>query len=214
MGNKAANEQITKAEGRRDNIQRDIDNFSYSNPLFSQGLNNPFAEATNTAANLTNPFAGQQVALQAADYQRQATDTQLANTLDAITQGGGNAAASATALARQSAQSNQQIGAGIQQQEAQNQRLAAQGEQARQQAVAQGEARRQQLVGQGQQFITGLSEQRAAADLAGLGNQFAAEQQSINAGYQNIAQNNAAIWGAVGNVVGGAASVATGKLIG
>ena len=214
MGNKQAKIQRDDALDARAQAQRNIDNFSYTDPEFRAGLTNPYADAK--ASTFSNPFAGQQVALQASEYQRQAQDQSQANVLDAIVQGGGNAAASATALARQSAQGNQQIAAGIQQQEAQNNRLLAQGEQQRQQAQAAEQARVQGLIGAGNQFTTQLSEQRAQLEQQGLGNQYAAAQQSLNSAYQNIASNNAAIWGAVGSVAGAAVSAFNplGKLTG
>ena len=196
--NRQAKRQIREAKEQRTDIQRSIDTFKYGQN--TQGLENPFADATNVHANTTNPFAGQQVALQAADYQTQATNRQLANTLDTVTQAGGNAAAAATSLARASQDSNQQIAAGIEQQERQNQQLSAQGEQRRQELFAQGEQQRQQLYGQGQQYILGLQEQRDQQTLQGYGNQFAAAQQSINSGYESIASTNAAVIGAIGNI--------------
>ena len=202
--NAAANDQIEQGQRDKEFFDNKIKNFKYTNSKFSEGLTNPFADTTNPFANVNNPFAGQQVALKAADYQRQGTDQQLANTLDTVVQqAGGNAAASATAIARQSAKANQQIGAGIEQQESKLQQQTAQGELQRQQLVAQGEQRRQQLVGQGQQFITGLTEQRAGQALQGLGNRFAAAQQTINSGYQSKAATNAALIGAVGSLAGG-----------
>ena len=205
MGNKAANQQINAGQTDKTKFQGLIDNFSYSNPDFQAGLSNPYANVTNTGANLGNPFAGQQVALQAADYQRQATDTNLANTLDAIAQSGGNAGASATALARQSSQSQQQIAAGIQQQEQQINQASAQQQAKNNELSAQLGQRAQQLRGSGQQFLTQVSEARAQAELAGLGNAYAGAQQTINAGYQAKAANTAALIGAAGNVIGGVA---------
>ena len=190
FGEGAASRQIREGKQDRADAREALSSFNYGQN--TQGLANPYAGVTNTFANLSNPAAGLQVGLQAADYQRQGLDQSQANVLDAIAQSGGKVGASATALARQSAQSNQQIAAGIEQQELRNQQLAVQGEAQRQQLVAQGAQRAQQLRGAGEQYRLGLQETRDAAELAGLGNQYAAAQQSINAGYKAKADNKAA----------------------
>lgn len=204
MGNSAAKRQISQGKSDKSKYGNLIDNFSYSDPQFRQGLENPNAGVTNPFDGLTNQFATQRVATGAADYQSQQQDQSRANILDAVVQGGGGSAASATALAQSAAQSNQQISAGLQQQETQNQTRSAQAGQQIQQLQATGEQRRQQLVGAGEQYITGLAENRAQSELAGLGNQYAGAQQTINSGYESIASNNAAYIGAAGSIIGGA----------
>ena len=84
-------------------------------------------------AEIRNPFSNLAVATEAAEFQAQQVDQSLANTLDTI-QAGGFGAGGATALAREAAKSKQGISADIQKQEANNQRMFAQGEQIRQQA--------------------------------------------------------------------------------
>lgn len=204
MGNKSSNKQISEGQADKKKYGNLIENFSYDQASFKEGLSNPFADATNTSANLGNPAANQQVALQASEFQGQRQDANQANILDAIVQGGGGAASSATAIAQQAQLGNQQIAAGIETQEARIGQEAAQGEQRRQEQVASGEARRQQLVGSGEQYITGLSENRASAELAGLGNLQAGAQQTINAGYKAKSDKSTAIIGAVGQVAAAA----------
>jgi hypothetical protein len=75
-----------------------------------------------------NPFANLPVATQAAEMQAEQTDIALANALDTAERSG-LGAGGATALAQAAAKSKQGIAASIEQQEAQNQRLKAQGEQ-------------------------------------------------------------------------------------
>ena len=206
MSNKHAKRQIREGKAERQKFDRLIENFEYGQQR--AGLDNPFAGLTNPFAGLTNPFASQRVATGAAEFQAARADEQTAATLDALVQagGGGGEGATATALAQQQRITDQQIAAGLQQQEASIAQQTAQGAAQIQQLQAEGESRRQQLIGQGQQYILGLSEQRDAAELAGLGARFAGAQQTINTGYEGIAANNAALIGAAGNIVGGALS--------
>ena len=86
-------------------------------------------EIPDLAANLSNPFNNLGVATQAAEMQMEQTDIALANTLDTIRATGGGAGG-ATALAQAALQSKKGVAASIEAQEAANQKLAAQGEQA------------------------------------------------------------------------------------
>ena len=192
MGNKAANRQIREGRADRRSAQRALDTFSYGEQV--AGVKNPFADVTNPFESLTNPFANQRVATGAAEFQAARQDENRAATLDALVQagGGGGAGATATALAQQARVSNQQIAANLQQQEANINLQAAKGQQNIEQLQAQGEQRRQQLVGSGAQFVQQISERRDAAKLEGLGAQYAAAQQTINAGYKAKADNTAA----------------------
>jgi len=97
-----------------------------------------------------NPFANLGVATQAAEMQAEEADIALANTLETVKatgMGGGGA----TALAQAAARSKKDIAASIESQEAQNNRLKAQGEQQKQ----------QQLLNLESQAIS--AEERAAA---------------------------------------------------
>jgi hypothetical protein len=76
---------------------------------------------------MTNPYANIGVATKASEIQMQQTDLALANTLDTLATTGAGAGG-ATALAQAAAQSKQNIAANIEQQEAQNEKLRAQGE--------------------------------------------------------------------------------------
>jgi len=76
---------------------------------------------------LSNPYANLSVATQAAEMQAEQTDIALANTLDAV-RAGGYGAGGATALAQAAARSKQGISASIEQQEVNNEKLRAQGE--------------------------------------------------------------------------------------
>ena len=74
-----------------------------------------------------NPYANLAVANQAAELKIEQTDQALANTLDQINQSGTGAGA-ATALARMAAASKAQVGASLEKQEVNNQKLRAEGE--------------------------------------------------------------------------------------
>ena len=74
-----------------------------------------------------NPFANLQVATRAAEMQAEQADISLASTLDTLRSTGASAGG-ATALARAAAQSKRGVSANIQQQEARNAQLRAQGE--------------------------------------------------------------------------------------
>ncbi len=81
-----------------------------------------------------NPYENLGVATQAAEMQAAQTDQALANTLDTV-QATGMGAGGATALAMAAAKSKQGVSASIEQQEAQNQKLRAQGEVQKQQQL-------------------------------------------------------------------------------
>ena len=78
---------------------------------------------------LNNPYANLGVATQAAEMQMEQTDQALANTLDTIRSTGAGAGG-ATALAQAALQSKKEVAASIESQEAANEKLRAQGEEA------------------------------------------------------------------------------------
>lgn len=198
MSNKAAKKQIANAEQRYGQVESQIKNFK------RQDLVNAFGDTKDFTAGLTNQFANQRVATGAAEFQAQRQDQGQADILDAIRQGGGNSASSATALARQGAESNQNIAAGLQQQETANQRAAAQGAAGLDRFKAAGASNAQQLRNQGQQYTQDLYETRENQALAGLGQQLNVQQSAINSGTESIAKTNAAWIGAAGDIASAA----------
>ena len=92
-----------------------------------QDIIDPYAGVQDLSSMITNPYANLQVATKAADIQAAQTDLSLATTLDTLLATGAGAGG-ATALAQAAARSKQGIAATIEQQEAQNARLRAQGE--------------------------------------------------------------------------------------
>lgn len=152
-------------------------------------ITDPYASISDLSSMVSNPFANLQVATAAAEMQARETDISLASTLDAL-RATGAGAGGATALAQAAARSKQGIAASIEQQEAQNARLRAQGEQQMQQ-IQLAEARRlQQAEVAGKQFVFGAKEQRtmeqlnrAQAMLTGATAQEAAYRQQQAAGF-------------------------------
>jgi len=106
--------QAASAQRQLGKVRTDIDNYR------RQDIENPFA-------NLSNPYENLAVATQAAEMQMEQTDQALANTLDTLRETGA-AAGGATAIANAALKSKQGISASIEKQEAQNQRLQAQGQ--------------------------------------------------------------------------------------
>jgi len=142
-------------------------------------------EIVNPYANVTNPFANMQVATKAAEMQAEQTDIALANTLDNLRQTG---AGGATALAQAALRSKQGITANIQQQEAQNQKL-----------MAQGEQRMQQLQGAGKSIQMNMQENRDVRDINRLQMQMDLAQQQRAVG---LATGAAALASGVGGLSG------------
>ena len=98
----------------------------------ADGVSNLSGLAQDLSGQLTNPMANLSVATQAAEIQIEQADIALANTLDTI-RATGAGAGGATALAQAALASKKGVSANIEQQEAQNERLRAQGEQQLQQ---------------------------------------------------------------------------------
>mgnify|MGYP003110278645 CR=1 FL=1 len=165
-----------------------------------QEIINPYAGVEGM---LTNPFANLTVATQAAEMQAQQTDLSLASTLDTL-RATGAGAGGATALAQAALSSKQGVSASIAQQEAQNERLRAQGEMRLQQQLADAEVK-------GQQFVFGAKERREMQQLNRLSALAgAASQQAAAAETQMLGGIGTAL-GAVGTGFGNLASAGDNK---
>tara|TARA_R110000868_G_scaffold209886_4_gene459801 strand:- start:2801 stop:3529 length:729 start_codon:yes stop_codon:yes gene_type:complete len=166
--------------------------------------------AADLSSMISNPFGDLAVATQAAEIQMEQSDIALANTLDAL-RASGASAGGATALAQAALQSKKGVAASIESQEAQNEKLKAQGEQQMQQAKM-AEAQRLQQVQlseagrlqeadiQGQKFVFGQQEARTQQGLdraAGLATQAAVDK---NQALSNQAATIAGGVSAVGNI--------------
>lgn len=168
-----------------------------------QAIINPYSGVSDLSSMITNPFANLQVATQAAEMQAEQTDIALASTLDTL-RATGSGAAGATALARAAAQSKQGISASIEQQEAQNARLRAQGEQTAM-GMRMSEAQRLQEADiLGQTFMFQAQEQRDVADLSRVS---AMQQQYGQQAMDIRAANRAMAGNIIGGVLGAGASI-------
>ena len=190
MGNKKAKRQIEEGKADKRAALGALNSFEYGKQVGD--VKNPFGDVTNPFADIQNPFANLRVGTASADYQREANAESFASILDAQVQGGGGAGQNATSLARAAAQANQQISAGLEKQELGNQLKTAEGQLKVDTLKGQGSLKAQELRGRGAQFVQQVSEKRDTAKLDGLGNQLAGAQQTINAGYKAISDNNAA----------------------
>ena len=171
----AAQRKITYLENNRQSI---------INP--AEGVTNLSGLAQDLSGQLTNNMANLSVATQAAEIEIEQADISLANTLDTI-RATGAGAGGATALAQAALQSKKGVSASIENQEAQNERLRAQGEQdlqarrmAEQQRVqgvqiAEG-GRVQGMEMQGRQFQFQTQENREGAQLDRASAQLAGAQ--------------------------------------
>ena len=145
---------------------------------------------------MSNPFANLGVATQAAEMQIEEADISLANTLDTL-RATGASAGGATALAQAALRSKKGVSASIEQQEAQNEKLKAQGEQQLQQQKVAEERRMQQAGAAGKQFVFGATEQREQQELDRISS-LLGQQQAAAA--QAQADQTSAITGMFGTV--------------
>ena len=190
-----------------------------------QTIINPYAgitDLTSMAKDLSsmvsNPYANLGVATSAAEIQIEEADIALANTLDTL-RATGSSAGGATALAQAALKSKKGVSASIEAQEAQNEKLAAQGEQqmeriqmqeaARIQGIGISEGQRTQMAeAQGEQFMFGAQEGREMQAMnrqAGLADRYAQQEMAAMQGAQ--AANSAMLSGfgsLTGSVIGAA----------
>jgi len=110
-----------------------------------EGIKNLSGMAKDLSGMVSNPFANLGVATKAADIQIEQTDIALANTLDTL-RATGASAGGATALAQAALQSKKGVAANLEQQEAQNDKLRAQGE-SKLEMLKMQEAQRIQTIG-------------------------------------------------------------------
>ena len=185
---------------------------------------NPYANITNLSGLATdvsgmasNQFANLGVATQAAEMQAEQADIALANSLDTIRSTGAGAGG-ATALAQAALESKKGISASIEQQEAQNEKLRAQGEE-RLEGIKMSEAQRLQGIGlsegqrmqqseaQGSIFTQNMNEARQNSQIDRVAQQMgmaAQAQAQGNADYTNAITSGISAVGAIGSAYMGA----------
>lgn len=220
----AAGRAAKRARSDKQRAQAELDSIKNSR----QQITNPYAStedlsglATDLSSQLSNPFENLGVATKAAEIQIEQADISLANTLDTL-RATGASAGGATALAQAALQSKKGVAASIEQQEAQNEKLRAQGEQnllnakmseqQRMQSIAISEGQRVQATeAAGQQFMFQAQENRTNMDLdraAGQISQAQAQEASAN-------QAKAAAWSnALSSIGGNLTSAAVGGVFG
>tara|TARA_B110000858_G_C17763135_1_gene455550 strand:+ start:378 stop:1106 length:729 start_codon:yes stop_codon:yes gene_type:complete len=181
-----------------------------------EGVKDLSSMITDVSGMASNPYASLGVATQAAEMQVEEADISLANALDTI-RATGSGAGGATALAQAALQSKKGVAASIEQQEANNEKLKAQGE-ANLQNIKMSEAQRVQgaLMGEqgrlqqadvsGRQFVYGEQERRETEQLNRKQSQITNQQQQQVAAQQAQAGYIGAGISAVGNIAGSAAA--------
>jgi len=177
IGSNSAKKAARAAAREKRRLQKKLDTLEANR----QEIINPYQGFENLTSTMSNPFANLGVATQAAEMQAEEADISLANTLDTL-RATGASAGGATALAQAALRSKKGVSASIEQQEAQNEKLKAQGEQQLQQQKVAEERRMQQAGAAGKQFVFGATEQREQQVLdrtaAMLGQQQAAQAQA------------------------------------
>ena len=182
------------------------------------GVSDLSSMAEDLSSMMSNPFESLGVATQAAEIQAEEADISLANTLDML-RATGASAGGATALAQAALASKKGVSASIEQQEAQNERLRAQGEQnliqaqvAEQQrlqnvAITEGQ-RVQQAQARGKIFEFEAREDRQNSDIAYQISKETGAAQRQDAARQRRDNATAGIFTGVGSVASGVASAA------
>lgn len=167
VGAAGASKNARRARSKEELQRREIESLKKSR----QAIVNPYegtkdlsSMAKDLSGQMSNPFASLGVATSAAEIQMEQTDIALANTLDAM-QAGGMGAGGATALAQAASRSKQNVAANIEQQEASNEKLRAQGEQQLQQQIMAEKIRVQQGQLAADQFAFNAVEEREKTDL-------------------------------------------------
>ena len=172
--------------------------------------------AKDLSGKLSNPYGNLSVSTAGAAMQAEEADIALANTLDTL-RATGASAGGATALAQAALQSKKGIAASIEQQEAANEKLRAQGEQYLQQAQIQEQRRlqnvdiqegrrTQQADAMGKTFQFNAQERREDSKIGYTRQQITGAQQRETAAYN---QGTKAMMGAIGGLTGMAAIGAT-----
>ena len=196
--------QLNSLEKGRQAVINPYDNFKNLSSL-----------AKDLSGKLSNPYANLGVATAGAEIQIEEADIALANTLDTL-RATGASAGGATALAQAALQSKRGVAASIEQQEAQNEKLRAQGqaqleqmqmqEGIRVQGVQIGEGQRmQQADAAGKSFMFNATEKRQDDKINYTRGQLQGAKGRENAAYN---QRTAAIGNAIMGVAGAAGDMA------
>jgi len=216
MGMGSADRAAEAARREKARLQAQLDSLERSR----QSIINPYETTTdvsglakNLSSMISNPYANLGVATQAAKMQAEEADMSLANTLDTLKETG-SSAGGATALAQAALKSKQGISANIEQQEAANEKLRAQGE-ADMQRMKMAEAQRiqgiqiseaQRIQGAeaaGKQFMFGAREGREQQKIDRVAGQLSGAQAQEG---QARANYTSALTGMIGGITSAAGS--------
>ena len=219
LGGGAARRAKRKAQKEAKKLKRQL-NFLENN---RQEIINPYDNqvnlagmATDRSGQMTNAYANLSVATQAAEMQIEQADISLANTLDTL-MATGTGAGGATALAQAAKQGKKEVAASIEQQEAQNEKLRAEGEanlesrrmaeQSRIEGIEMNEAQRMQgLESQGRLFEYQEKDRREQAKI----DRTAAELDNARMmASQAASDQTSALTGAIGGLTQSLASAYT-----
>ena len=166
-----------------------------------QAIIDPSTALEDLSGTFSNPYANLGVATKAAEIKMEQTDAALANTLDTL-RATGSGAGGATALAQAALQSKNSVAADIQSQEAQNQKLRAQGQAQLQAQIAAEKTRIQQGKMAGIEYVYNAQEERTNADLDYAANKEAlSDQKEYNMDQQLLEMKNNASF--LGNLADG-----------
>lgn len=214
LGSSSARRRRKAAERAARQKQRELNRLEASR----QAVINPYAGVTSLAdmakdlsGELSNPFANLGVATKAAEIQIEQSDIALANTLDTL-RATGASAGGATALAQAALKSKQGVAANIEQQEAQNEKLKAQGEATLQsQRMAEKQriqgiqisegARAQQAQAQGKAFQFNARESREQGKINRVAGQLANQQQAAAQAQQDQSAAWAGAFSGIGSTI-------------
>ena len=203
FGSSAAKKKEREARRRRQMLESKLAGLEANR----QEIINPFEGVQDLSSLISNPFATLGVATKSAEIQIEESDIALASTLDTL-RATGASAGGATALAQAALRSKKGVSASIEQQEAQNEKLRAQGEadlEQRRIAEAQRiegiqmseEQRVQQAKAQGEQFMFNARETREMQKI----NRTASQLDNARAAMaQANRDGTAAITGAIGGI--------------
>ena len=172
-----------------------------------EGITDLSGMAVDRSSQFTNAYNNLSVATQAAEMQIEQADISLANTLDTL-MATGSGAGGATALAQAALQSKKEVAASIEQQEAANEKMRAQGEEMLEQRVMAEKQRIegiqlsqaekvQQAEASGKEFVFRQKEEREMQKI----NRTAAQLDNAQAQLAQARRDGtAAITGAIGGI--------------
>ena len=215
FGGGAAKRRERKALAERRRLEGKLESLEKSrqaiiNPY--EGVRDISSMAKDLSGMVSNPYANLGVATQAAEIQIEEADIALANTLDTL-RATGAGAGGATALAQAALQSKKGVSASIEAQEAQNEKLRAQGE-SNLQSLKMQEAQRIQNIGMseaqrlqqadvsGKSFVYGQKEKREGEQLDRVSAQISGAQQQASQAASDRAAISSSMISGLGNIAG------------